>query len=262
MEASAAAHKPPKHRSPSYPAIDLEVALQRAQQLWSVAGRHSAPVSAVLAAWNYSAKSSGGMLALAALKKFGLIEDEGRKDSRQIRLSTLGQELLYYGSDRSAPEWTERARRAALMPTAHDELWTKYDGELPDDRVIVPYLVFEKKFSEGAASELLTEFRRTLEFAGVAPQDDTLSRDADDKLENAEPVLTPPTLDQPPKLHQDPLADRKKRESRTIQVPYSPTEWAMVQAPFPLSESQWEQMIAVLNAMKPGLTEASDDPAK
>jgi hypothetical protein len=34
-----------------------------------------------------------------------------------------------------------------------------------------------------------------------------------------------------------------------------------LQAAFPLSEDEWDQMITVLNAMKPGLVAlASDDP--
>ncbi len=46
---------------------------------------------------------------------------------------------------------------------------------------------------------------------------------------------------------------------RVIQVPLSATEWAALQAPFPLTPAKWEQMLTVLNAMKPALVRAGDD---
>ena len=69
--------KPKKQRSPSYPAIDLQAALARAEQLHAREGRHWAPVVAVLDAWGYNPKSSGGLLAIAALKRYGLLDDRG-----------------------------------------------------------------------------------------------------------------------------------------------------------------------------------------
>ena len=43
------------------------------------------------------------------------------------------------------------------------------------------------------------------------------------------------------------------RQTRTINLPLSATEWATLQAPFPISEDSWKLMEAVLKAMKPGL---------
>lgn len=51
---------------------------------------------------------------------------------------------------------------------------------------------------------------------------------------------------------------------RTVQVTYSPSEWALLQAAFPMSEDDWDAMIAVLNAMKRGLVakpSPADEPA-
>jgi hypothetical protein len=42
---------------------------------------------------------------------------------------------------------------------------------------------------------------------------------------------------------------------REIPIPIQGTAWAVLKAAFPLSEDAWTQMIAVLNAMKPGLVE-------
>lgn len=40
---------------------------------------------------------------------------------------------------------------------------------------------------------------------------------------------------------------------RAIQLPVSIDEWAVLQADFPLTEAKWNQMLAVLTAMKPAL---------
>lgn len=55
------------------------------------------------------------------------------------------------------------------------------------------------------------------------------------------------------------VTDTKNRATRVVQLPISATEWAALQAPFPLTEERWAQMLAVLNAMKPALVAESDD---
>ena len=254
----------PKHRSPSYPAIDLKTAINRAAKLSELAGSHAAPVAAVIQAWGYKPKTSGGLLSLAALKKFGLAEDEGKREARQLRLTTLGRELLFYRSNPASPEWRERIRKAALTPTIHAELWTKYSGSLPGDQVIQYYLVFDRGFSEVAARDLLSQFHRTLAYAGVDGQADA---DAGDNVSDeeevseseteSEQIMGTPALEDPGTRARAPAVGGHdaERKTRTVQVPYSPSEWALVQAPFPMTEAAWDQMIAVLNAMKPGLVE-------
>lgn len=261
----------PKHRSPSYPAIDLKTAIRRAEALSEIAGSHAAPVATVIQAWGYRPKSSGGLLTLAALKKFGLAEDQGKREARQLRLTTLGREILFYTPDPDSAEWKERVRRAALLPTIHAELWGKYDGALPSDQVIAHHLIFERGFSQAAARDLLSQFHRTLDFAGVRGSEEAdASASVSDEEEVSEPenerehIVAPPEL-QDPATHQRPPAPPARstasvegRETRTVQVPYSPSEWALVQAPFPMTEAAWNQMIAVLTAMKPGLVSPED----
>jgi hypothetical protein len=224
-----------------------------------LAGRHPARVSALLDQWGYSAKSSGGLLALAALKKFGLVEDHGSREAREVSLTDLGRELLFYWGDRESDAFITRAQKAALTPAIHRELWERYQGDLPDDRVILPHLVFESDFSESAAADLLGEFRRTLAFSRLTGDGGNVSPEGPDTSEETEPVLPTPTLerpeekvDEPPK----PTTDSKggvEGAPRTVQVTYSPTDWALLQARFPMSEDDWEAMLETLNGMKRGL---------
>jgi hypothetical protein len=43
---------------------------------------------------------------------------------------------------------------------------------------------------------------------------------------------------------------------REVPIPIQGSAWPALRAAFPMTEEAWTQMIAVLNAMKPGLVEA------
>jgi hypothetical protein len=45
---------------------------------------------------------------------------------------------------------------------------------------------------------------------------------------------------------------------RTVQIPLS-SQWASLQAAFPLTEETWTLVLRVLQAMKPGLISQEDD---
>ncbi|HZV72152.1 MAG TPA: hypothetical protein VFF79_00395 [Conexibacter sp.] len=267
-----ATHKARKQRSPSYPAIGLKDAIERARILYNHEGRNAAPVSAVLSNWGYSAKSSGGRLALAALKKYGLIDDEGSKEHRQVRLTRLALTIVLDQREESE-ERQQAIRAAALAPTIHRELLSKYPEGLPSDANLRHYLLLERAFTEGAVSDFIPRFRATIAFAGLGGGG-TLSPDEEDKTTangsddpGQEPGVTPPPAtnaaanqgghrtDPPPSSPPSP----PPTAHRAVQVPLSGAEWVTVQGAFPLTEEAWDQMIAVLNAMKPGLVKLGSD---
>src|ERR1700736_3830256 len=77
----------PRGRSPSYPAINLETAIQRARVLWETERQHAASVDTIVKHWGYKSLNGPAALSLAALKKFGLVEDEGAGPARTARLT-------------------------------------------------------------------------------------------------------------------------------------------------------------------------------
>ena len=236
-----------KTRSPNFPFIPLDTAVQRARVVWDKEGRHPAAPETIVGHWRYSAKSSGGRQTIAALRQFGLMEGRGSAD---LRLTELAQAILF--SEEGSEQWLTRVREAALKPAIHQEIWHKYEGQLPSDQNLRYYLVVERGFSETGASELIQELRATFAYAQMgAGGSDNLSLDPEDKTEaenQMSTVETPLRQDPPP----PPSGSR-----RTIQLPYSGTDWAVLQASFPLTDKEWEQMIAVLKAMKPALVARS-----
>ena len=154
-------------RSPSYPYLDLQSALEKAAVLWHAEGRHPASISVVMQHWGYKEESSTGYSCVAALKKFGLVDHEGIGETRQMKLSGLALRILLDDDPQSA-ERRAALREAALGPRIHAELWERYGIDLPSDQSLKRFLVLERSFNEASVDELLAEYKQTMAFAGLA----------------------------------------------------------------------------------------------
>lgn len=257
-----------KGRSPAYPAIDLPEALQKAEVIRKAEGKNATHVDTALQHWGYKAKSGGGMAALSALIKFGLLEDEGKGDERRVRLTQLALRILLDDLAES-PERLKAVREAALLPAIHKELWEKYQGALPSDQTIRFYLRHDRVFQDDAADSCIQEFRSSLAYARL-PESGTISPEASDTetfegeqtmSQQQTPVATATPAAQP---RTDVQPENKQESSggalRPLQLPLSADTWATLTAPFPLTKQAWEQMLAVLNAMKPALVKNEGPP--
>lgn len=265
MEEQAPATKRRRERSPSYPGINLENAIDRAETLRQRDGRAWTPSSAAFEHWGYRPRSSSGQVALAALTKFGLAEAQGSGELRQVRLTELAMRILL-DERPDSEERREAIKEAALNPAIHRELLDEFDGSLPSDSNLRFQLRANRRFTDQGAVDFIAEFRSTLEYANLG-NSGTLSEpviDKDTPSESEEPSMSPPPVSQqapvvaqPPS---QPSTEMPGNESvRAVQLPLSGTAWATLQASFPLTDDQWTQMMALLVAMKPALVEQSGD---
>ena len=194
---------PPKkqrERSPNYPAIGLRKALELAQKFWDSDKRQPVLVSRAATNLGFSAKSSAGQLTLAAMKKYGLLDEEGAGDMRKLKLSEPAITLL----NPSAPNRDELIKQAALKPAIHAELWNKYGAEGGSEGAIHDYLVFDRKFTEPAAKSLIEQYGDTIVFAKLG-KSDTGDKSNESKSSNAgakgaikQDPPPPPPADTPP----------------------------------------------------------------
>lgn len=260
---------PPKKvrgRSPSYPAISLSTAIERAKVLYQAEKQHAAPIDTVVRHWGYRSFNGPASLSVAALKKFGLIEDQGAGSGRRAGVTDLAVTIL------SNPD--KQARRAAiqeaaLKPAIHRELWDKYGAELPSDETLKWELTREReqRFTETGADEFIPEYRQTLAFAELPGTDsvgtqipDVQSEDDGDESESVPPEPPPPTKRHPVRRS----GGMSESGILTIPVPVIGGPPITIEGEFPVSEVAWTQFIAVLQAMKPGLvaqppTDEGDD---
>lgn len=241
-----------KGRSPSYPAIDLEEAVEKARLLLDREGRHWVPVDTALEAWGYSQASGAGMVVLAALKKFGLLEDQGSGPDRRVRVTDLAYEILIDEREES-PERCELLRQAALLPRIHGELWNRYGADLPSDSTL-RYELRKMDFTDDATQKLIGEWRRTLDFAALADMNSSAPSQTVGQV--VDPTRAPSSQGSPMGASASQSAAAQS-SGQSVQLPLSQGRWAVLHAPFPVSELEWSQMLRVLQAMKPALTDAS-----
>lgn len=174
-----AGFKKKRLRSPPYPYLSLDKAIERARQMHRQADKHQVPLSVLSSVWGYGTKSGGLGQTAAALKHFGLLVDEGSGEKRKFRLTDDAIRII------SDPDPTSKKRQdaiktAALSPKIHLELWDKYgvtgaSGSM--DIALKSYLTLDRKdegataFTARAAEELIEEYKETIEYSGLSNMD-------------------------------------------------------------------------------------------
>ena len=151
-----------KERSPIFPFISLEQAIERARQFFAEEKRGSAPLPAVAKHWNYSQSSSGLVQTVSALKNYGLFSEEGSGSTKKFRLTELALRILLD----TRPDDTERLqymKQAALTPNIAAEIHEKWDGELPSDATLNHFLVLELGFSTQTSQKTLNIIKKNHE---------------------------------------------------------------------------------------------------
>lgn len=241
-------------RSPSYPGVPLDRAIERAQELYAQEKRNPAAVEIVLNHWGYKPRSGPGSITIAALRKFGLLAYEGSGQSLRARLTDAAMDILLRHPD--DPERMEAIRKAALHPPLHMKMWNLYRGEWPSDSNFVLQLQRERNFTASGAREFVSQLRRTMEFAGFG-KGATLSLEGAEKApaeEVAQPMPTTPVVQQAPPTTGSPGI-------RSFTIPFTDGQQGVLQMPATRSEEDWALMFAVLNAMKPGIVRTQRDSA-
>ena len=66
-----------KQRSPRAPSIDLETALASARKLYAEEKGNATPVDTAMRHWGYTSRNGRSLTLVAAVKQYGLIQDEG-----------------------------------------------------------------------------------------------------------------------------------------------------------------------------------------
>src|SRR4051794_10580533 len=102
-----------KTRSPNFPYIPLEQALERIRTVWDREGRQSAAPETLAGHWGYSEKSSGGRQTVGALRHSGLLEGRGA----DLRVTELAQSIIL--GEPGSKQWLQDVQEAALSPAIH-----------------------------------------------------------------------------------------------------------------------------------------------
>ena len=163
----AAEMKKSKDRSPSFPYINLERAIDRARLFYAQEKRGVAPYTRAVLHWGMSEASSAAMQTVSALKAYGLlVEPGGSGKSRQLQISDLAIRILL--DNRPDSEERQRCiREAAESPTVAADVYQRWPGVLPHDSTLSHYLVVERRFNDATAPSVIKILRENQQFAGL-----------------------------------------------------------------------------------------------
>ena len=153
-----------RDRSPAYPIVPLETALQRLTEFDTHFKRSPARPEKIGDAWGIKAKAYADRTA-AALRYFGLLEYQGTGKNRHVVVSDQGRKFL-----RAQQEETKRevVKAAALRPKQIAKFWNDWGADRPADAACLDDLVLEKGFSEAGAREFLKVYDATISYAKLS----------------------------------------------------------------------------------------------
>ena len=191
--AGAPKQKTARTRSPAYPGINLETAIKRALELYAQDRMNAVPIAIAVKRWGFKEKSSGGLVAIAALKSFGLIKDSGSGKDRKLQLTEEARRILLDQREES-PERVAAIKQAALRPKIHTALWNKWGANVPPDDSFSHELIFERAFNENSVRDFIKEYKDTIRFAKLT-ESDTLSAGSEDMNQESDMGI----VDQKPK---------------------------------------------------------------
>lgn len=150
-------------RGVSYPFISLGEAIERAQVFHREERKSAAPVTAAMRHFGYSESSSGGRQTISALIQFGLLEDEGRSESRQVKLTDRALTILL-----DEPHSIERLvalRECVRLPKLYANILARWPNDLPSDHSLSFYLQKEFDFNPKNLKAFIADFRSSLALA-------------------------------------------------------------------------------------------------
>lgn len=179
-------------RSPAYPAFDLEEAVSKAAALYEREYTSPASVEVASGAWGYSPHSSSGPQAIATLKQYGLIEEEGRGPDRHVQVSQLALDILEpeEGTDR-----VEALQAAALSPQVFQEIADQFASG-GSDANIKAFLV-RRGFNSKAIPVIIRCYRGTEQFASLSERGKIGSVGPSQTPRSQAPLMLPPGTKSP-----------------------------------------------------------------
>lgn len=146
-----------KMKSPNYPAIGLSEAIDSVRVLWEAEKRTPVDSKTAVLAMGYKALSGPASARLSALKKYGLIEADGKG----VRVSQLAMRILHNQDD--SEDRQKAIQEAAQKPDLFRELAVTHSQA--SDNALRSYLLVQKGFSEAGAKQFILAFHETLSLA-------------------------------------------------------------------------------------------------
>ena len=160
-----------KHKSPNYPRLPFDAALDKAGIIYRDKHNHSASTEAIARALGYTSATNGTSKAvMAALKYYGWLEPSGDG----LRVSEDGIRALEL--PQGDPERIQALSRMIFAPAVFADLRSKFGNQLPQN---LRHALITQGYAPKAADEIIRVYRGNLDFLagqGVNVQVEATSR--------------------------------------------------------------------------------------
>jgi len=149
-----------KLRSPNYPKINLETAVNKVDLVYKAEHTHPADREVVARDLNYTSLNGASLTTIGALNSYGLLETVG--DQLKVSEDTVTILELPKGH----PERITALLRRANAPKLFAELQQEFGDSLPSD-VNLRHSLIKRKFLPKGADEAIRVYRETKSFVNA-----------------------------------------------------------------------------------------------
>lgn len=165
-------------RSPNFPGLPLEAAINAAKVIWDKNRR--APISREAAAKDlgYSGLTGRSMQVLGALNQYDLVENAAKG---QTRVTQVAEEIFV-----GYPEEVKRSAvsTAARSPGLFKAIYDRFEGIAPGDNAVRSFL-FQKGFTNDGVEKALKSFIETNRYAEIFGVSESYRVEAESEAESA-----------------------------------------------------------------------------
>ena len=170
-----------RQRSRSHPTINLAEATEKAAELLEATRQNWTHLGVAAEIWGFKKTSSLVNSIASALRQYGLAELTGSKKDRRIRAS---DRVRHIHKNPNLDERQKAKQDAALNPSLFTKLWDEYGPDLPLDSALRWELIENKGLSDSAADAFISNYKATIEFAGLKKSPILSEEDAGKPTEN------------------------------------------------------------------------------
>jgi hypothetical protein len=251
-----------KSRSPEYPAIGLQEAIEKVRSAYSK-GLYQSLVSkkALAEAMGYKSLSGASLPVLSAVAKYGLIEGRGEN----TRISDLAVSIIAH--EPGTPERAKAIREAAGRPELFAQLDERSNGGKTTDAAIRSYLL-TRRFIPPAADAVIRSYRETKELVEAESRGyDQTEFEPDEAAQNdrqkkgdpgrREPPSDPPERRSTQLSRRPPVTAGKKQDVFSLPEGEVVLEW-----PEPLSPESYEDFESWINLVLRRVKRSVREPTK
>jgi hypothetical protein len=232
-------------RSRSDPSISLREAVEKISILYEKESRNDITFSLAMKHLGYKPKSGPGIVLIADMRKYGLLEYKGAGPNKMVVVSGIAESILHPGS----PTKSLDLQKAALMPLIHADLWENHRRST--DENISYYLTTKRNYSEKAAKALIKRYRETIDFAGLSKdiKSEVVPKVSEEVTSNGEGEMT---------ARVQPAETDAKPSAYTLYASLGINKQATAILPTPMTMEKWERIKAIFDAQIKLILEETD----